>query len=113
MADDTEAIAAIRTAPSHQRAEFWAEVRERIEGKPDPAVTSLIYYLRFGDRVKIGYTTNLPLRLKVIPHDEVLATEPGTMLDEKVRHARFAPLRIKGEWFRHEEPLTTHIAGLQ
>lgn len=120
----SETIAAMRNAPRHEREEFWTAMREAISEELAPEAPayrptarqpkpSLVYYLRFGDRVKIGYTTNLPERLKAIPHDEVLATEPGTIQDERARHIAFADLRVTGEWFRFEEPLVSHIAGLQ
>lgn len=81
--------------------------------KPDwQAKAGTVYYLRFADRVKIGFSTNLKSRLQAIPHDEVLATEPGTMRQERERHAQFADLRVTGEWFRYEEPLVSHIASL-
>lgn len=34
------------------------------------------------------------------------------LAEESKRHRQFADLRIKGEWFRYEEPLVSHIAGL-
>lgn len=74
--------------------------------------TSIVYYLRFGNLVKIGTTTNLPQRMQAIPHDELLATEPGNARLEHSRHSQFKNLRHKGEWFRYEEPLTTFIAKL-
>ena len=92
-----------------------AEMRERYAETHPPVnrANEVVYYIRFGDRVKIGYTTNMYSRMMAIPHDEVLATEPGTMQDERARHAAFADLRVTGEWFRYEEPLVSHIAGLQ
>ena len=118
----TELVRAMRRAPEAQRREFWDAIRESImdtgqECVPPyvelaPRRPSLVYYLRFGDRVKIGFTTNLSERLKSIPHDEVLATEAGPMRVERERHAEFADLRVIGEWFRYEEPLISHIASL-
>lgn len=72
-----------------------------------------VYYMRFGDRVKIGTTTNLALRLEVIQHDELLATEPGSFAVERERHRRFAALRVTGEWFRYTGALAGHIASLR
>jgi uncharacterized Zn finger protein len=72
-----------------------------------------VYYLRFGDRVKIGTTTNLALRLVAIPHDELLATEPGSLALEKQRHEQFAHLRVRGEWFSHAGALADYIDSLR
>jgi hypothetical protein len=86
--------------------QHWAEAR-RIE-------TEVVYYLRFGDRVKIGTTTSLTTRLADIPHDEVLATEPGGHQLERQRHRQFEHLQIRmgthREWFRLTPELAEHIA---
>lgn len=70
-----------------------------------------VYYIRFGDRIKIGYTLNVPGRLANLPHDEVLAIEPGPIELERMRHQQFAEHRITslGEWFRIHPDLLTHI----
>lgn len=74
----------------------------------------MVYYVRFGDRVKIGTTKNLRQRLTVVPHDEVMATEPGGPHVERQRHKQFAHLQIrKGshrEWFTLTPELADHIA---
>jgi hypothetical protein len=68
-----------------------------------------VYFARFGDKVKIGFTTNLRGRLDAIPHDEILGTVPGMLADEKRCHAAFAHLREQGEWFRAEPDLLAFI----
>lgn len=85
----------------------------QIKATDNPGPGELVYYVRFGDRVKIGYTSNLANRMQAIPHDEILATESGTFAVEKARHIQFAELRITGEWFQYVEPLTEHIEGLR
>lgn len=86
----------------------WEQARNTL-----PPTESVVYYIRFGDRVKIGITENLVMRLGNLPHDEVLATEPGGRDIETERHRQFDALRIRGEWFRAESPLLEHIAALQ
>lgn len=84
-------------------------------GPPRPDLgPGVIYYVRFGDKVKIGTTTNLRQRMASIPHDEILATEPGSYELEKIRHAQFGELRHtkRGEWFRYEGSLIEHVAQL-
>lgn len=75
----------------------------------------VVYYIRFADRVKIGTTTNLARRLAGLPHDEVLATEPGGPAVEGRRHQQFAEARVPGlnEWFYRSTELLDHIASLQ
>lgn len=74
---------------------------------------SVVYYLRFCCRVKIGFTGDLKKRRQDIPHHEVLAIEPGGRLMESNRHAQFADLRDIGEWFMYGPALKAHIKELQ
>lgn len=66
-----------------------------------PGAPGFVYYLRFGDRVKVGYSTDVRTRVQQVPNDEVLAVEPGDFRVEKQRHAMFADALIPGqlEWF--------------
>lgn len=82
--------------------------RLKEENKPP-----IVYYLQFGDRIKIGTTINLRRRLGEIPHDRVLATEPGGHSVETKRHKQFGAERITGEWFEPSERLLTHIRELR
>lgn len=85
-------------------------------GTADPwrsTTPGLVYFMRFGDRVKIGFTTNLKNRSQAIPHDEVMATMPGTMRDEKALHARFAKHRIHHEWFDLAPEVADFIASIK
>lgn len=103
---------------------LWAKIAESLRAAPVIPVPSpprptadyprgeVVYYIRFSDRVKIGTTRNLKSRLQSLPHDEVLATEPGSFDVEAARHLEFAHLRIHGEWFRLEGGLAEHIASL-
>jgi hypothetical protein len=77
-----------------------------------PEIKSVVYYISFADRIKIGTSTQLPNRMQELPHDALLATEPGDWLMEAIRHAQFAEYRIKGEWFSRAQPLLDHISML-
>lgn len=106
-----------------------AEVRRQIRAQsivpaPQPRPVSsrfasfkhdgpVVYYVRIGNRVKIGTSVNLPDRLSTINPEEVLAVEPGDIRTERRRHREFANLRTHGEWFRYEEPLTQHIEQIR
>lgn len=70
-----------------------------------------VYFVRFGNRVKIGYSANPTHRLRNIPHDEVLALIPGTMRHERQCHAAFEHLRITGEWFEAAPALLAFAAN--
>lgn len=71
-----------------------------------------VYFVRFSDRIKIGWSGNPRGRFKNIPHDEVLAIVPGTMEDERQMHAMFARFRVTGEWFQAKRDLLDFIATL-
>jgi hypothetical protein len=71
-----------------------------------------VYYMRIGNRCKIGYTSDIWVRLNNINPEEFLAVERGGRTLERWRHEQFADLRTNGEWFRYEEPLVGHVAQL-
>jgi hypothetical protein len=59
-----------------------------------------VYYLRLGERVKIGTTANPRHRFAALWHEEVLAFERGGRALERRRHAEFAVDRLgMSEWF--------------
>jgi hypothetical protein len=69
----------------------------------------VVYYLRFGDRVKIGTSINLKKRLQALQYDALLAVEPGSYGLEKQRHEQFANDRLIGEWFSESAALQSHV----
>lgn len=73
---------------------------------------SYVYYIAFGDRIKIGVTTNLINRLDGIPWDEVLTVEPGYRELEQKRHRQFRGSRVHGEWFTRSPDLLEHIQSV-
>lgn len=77
--------------------------------------TDVVYYIAFGDRIKIGTTANLPGRMKVLPHDQLLAIEPGNQSRERQRHSQFSRLLIPGqqEWFRADADLVAHATAVR
>jgi hypothetical protein len=99
---------------------------------------SVVYYIECRKYVKIGVSINVKARIRDIsisasprtmPEEiyrlrrdrrggygnlplSLLATEPGSFQMERARHAQFAHLRAKGEWFRKGDDLMAHIEGL-
>lgn len=70
----------------------------------------VVYYLRLGERVKIGTTTNPRQRFAALPHEEVLAFERGDRRLERRRHLEFAAERGgSSEWFALTVRLRAHI----
>jgi hypothetical protein len=85
---------------------------DRVKRPNTSATPGHVYFISFGSLIKIGFSTNIQQRLRVLPHDELLAKIPGTMRDEKVLHRQFAHLRQQGEWFRKEPDLLAYIDTL-
>jgi hypothetical protein len=78
-----------------------------------PARVDVVYYLRFGDRIKIGTSANPHARLAQLRYDELLAFERGGRATEQKRHAQFATQRFPGsEWFVAHAALTEHILAI-
>lgn len=74
---------------------------------------SVVYFMRVGNRVKIGYTTNLRLRRATLMPEELMATESGGPAREAELHTQFAAYRTSGEWFRLEGELADYIDQLR
>lgn len=79
-----------------------------------PFTPGRVYFIKSGDLVKIGYTTNVDRRLRGLqtgsPHKlEILLTHPGSRRDEQLCHEQFAHLRVQGEWFRYSDDLLAYL----
>lgn len=66
----------------------------------------LVYFMRFGAMVKIGFTTNLADRVRALRPEEVLGVMDGDMAAEKRLHHEFGKHWLRGELFS----LTPEIA---
>lgn len=95
-----------------------SDERLQLTSGPKPIVTkpTIVYYLRVGDLIKIGQTSDLPSRLASYPPNAaLLATEPGERdILEAERHAQFASTRAhRREWFHPSAALIEHINNLR
>lgn len=73
----------------------------------------VVYFIRNGNRIKIGTTTDLNQRVRrlALRHQNVALIIAGSRDTERAMHRRFTSLRIgTTEWFRDAEPLTEFIA---
>lgn len=73
-----------------------------------------IYFMRAGDRIKIGFSTNPLDRFKQLqtssPVDlELLAYLPGTFDDEREMHRLFGSLHVRGEWFQNHPAILRYV----
>jgi hypothetical protein len=126
-------VARLDRAMQGQVPRVSAEVSWRLDGEPDVDILSVfracdeiarqvtepviresvVYYVRFADRIKIGTTICLTSRLDDLPYDEMLATEPGGAEVEHERHIQFAEHWITGEWFRVAPEIMEHVEKLR
>lgn len=95
-------------------------LKELLEGKAPASDPGEVYFIQAGDGgpVKIGHTLKTTVRrrletLQTAHHLELrlLLAVTGSVVDEQRLHRDFAALRIRGEWFRFEEPLVSFIAS--
>lgn len=107
----------LRTAIREPVLPTQSEVQAKRERrKAAYAKQSQVYYVRIGDHVKIGYTTNVRARMNQLRVDisEVLATEPGDRDLERRRHREFAEERQgRRENFNPSRRLLAHIEALK
>ncbi|MET4159171.1 GIY-YIG nuclease family protein [Agromyces sp. PvR057] len=83
------------------------------DGELSPVRVEVVYYVRYRDQVKIGTSANPRQRLAAIPHEQVLAFEPGGRRLEQRRHVQFAEHRFAGtEWFARHPALLEHVEAL-
>lgn len=73
---------------------------------------AVVYYMRLGNRVKIGTSGNLRKRILVIQPEDCVGYELGDRTLEAKRHREFAHLRVSGEWFDLQPDLVRHVNTL-
>ncbi len=98
----------------HVSDEFGRRLAPAADRFTLPPRQSVVYFIRAGDRVKIGMTASLPGRvdqLQVSTQEklEILLVVPGGRAEEKQVHALFAADRVRGEWFTLSPALDAFI----
>lgn len=83
----------------------------------DAAAMGIVYFIRSGEYIKIGFTKNMAGRLAAMEtlspvSPVVLHQEPGTVADERAYHRHFAAQHLRREWFRHEGELAEYLARM-
>lgn len=107
-----KALAQVRryttTAPEPETPAQEAPRWDVPSGKHDP----LVYFIRNGNRIKIGTSTEIRRRIRTLAlrPEHVLLLLPGNQTLERALHKRFADLRDGNtEWFQHAGALTQYI----
>lgn len=90
------------------------ETRSTFVIEPNFARDAGVYFVRAGDSVKIGTSTNIAARIRSLQTGcpvplELLAVAKGGQAEEAEFHRRFAQLRKNGEWFRADGQLLRFI----
>lgn len=98
--------------------QFALSLRGLFPDKKKKIVRDSLYFLRSGDRVKIGRAKDPEYRLMVlrshIPYEtEILAILPGAGNLEKRIHKLLQPYKIKGEWFEYNEEIQNLLDELK
>lgn len=105
-----------------QRAEGRSQQAPALADLPLTTTTDphpVVYYVRLGDHIKIGTTSNLTARLNslYVDHDPdlLLAVEPGGRDLESQRHSEFAAERVYAnrELFNPSPRLLSHITAIR
>lgn len=70
-----------------------------------------VYYIRIGERIKVGYSVDVRRRMRAYPPESaLLAIEPGDRDLETERHRQFSASRTHGrEWYTLTPDLQEHI----
>jgi hypothetical protein len=101
----TEQFFAQQTTEQAVRHAEWRAEDERYEAAKAALRQDrdgFVYFLRIGERIKIGYSVDVKRRMRSYPPgSELLAVEPGDRDLETQRHRQFAGSLLDGrEWFR-------------
>lgn len=99
-----------RLMRTRDRSRRWNREQDALDAKRGDQ-PGWVYYLVIGQRVKIGYSTDVRRRMaNYPPGSELLAVEPGSKQLEARRHREFAGSLLDGrEWFRRDAVLQEHI----
>ncbi|WP_422383230.1 GIY-YIG nuclease family protein [Roseibium album] len=94
----------------------YVEYTDRF-GRHKKRLPNQLYFIKCGEFVKIGITSDIRKRLGEIkngnPHDlELLHITAGKRNEERALHIRFSKFRHRDEWFRFEGELKAFIEDL-
>lgn len=86
------------------------------DGHPTARGVSVVYFVRAGDFVKVGITTDLHRRLATLrtsnPHEvELLGVVLGGADRERHVHDALSSFHYRREWFRADPDLLTAVLG--
>ncbi len=93
----------------HEPAPRFEPVKPPSKKLPVPGS---VYIIQHGNRVKIGFSSNVKQRLCDLPYERIIAIIPG---DRRLEHAlltKFKSIRTSGEWFEAHPELIAFAESL-
>lgn len=111
-----QTVAAVERDPAAQTYYVLQDMeREQRRQQRRKRARDVVYYVRVGRHIKIGFTTDIRSRMAQYGPDRVLlATEPGDLTTEQERLWQFREYLDHGrEWFLPGESLLAHIESLK
>lgn len=112
-------IRAVSRQNLRNNAGTCAEINTELTRECSPGVRykrppGLVYFIRCGDAIKIGYTFNMARRMMDLqmcnPQAlELLVAFAGGHEEEHFLHDKFADLHIRGEWFQYHQTILEYI----
>lgn len=107
---------AVHEAFNEFRNQLWLDQTAAYEARSKKARTratgdGVVYYVKNAGHIKIGWTSDLPRRMRQYPPGcELMAHHAGTRADETALHQRFAVHRSHGrEWYPLAPVVLDHI----
>ena len=89
------------------------------EPDPEPDLDSdtapgAVYFIRVRDELKIGWTSNVPNRMRTLNPDALFHIEQGTRQDERRYHQMFSEHLVHGrEWFACNDETTALVDNIR
>jgi hypothetical protein len=111
-----ERRAIIKRVPPMVRTTILSQVPTELVEK-ERGCGTYVYFMRVGERMKIGMSKNVRNRAKEIQTGqseqvEVIYSVKGNRELEKYFHSRFNAVKLHGEWFRYRSALKAFLAAL-
>ncbi len=83
-----------------------------------PPVVDAVYFAKCGPNVKVGFSSDVPGRLKSLSTSspapiELLGVVPGDFTIERAIHLRLASVRLSGEWFADCDEVRAVLSDIQ
>lgn len=100
----------------HQALQLYIQLQEWLydSKRETPSKRGLVYFVRVGDKVKIGFTRDIDRRLSELQVSSPVKLRVELVLKasaivERVLHRRYRAQRVSREWFNYEGPIARFV----